>query len=379
MATNTITFGGNVLPCTIERFPTIRKPARKYRRFNIPGRNGDLFFQENAYENVIQEYQVYAGSDQQGVQVPWYQMAKLLYLDGYQTLQDTYDGDHFRKAVFNGPIDIENAWNTHGRATLEFDCRPERFLQSGKQAISYPHSSPIPIDILNLTDLAENLQTQIQSDYPDGGTQVALFTFISDWGGDLDYSKFYLSNAAPTSSYVGYAVATGTATGEEATSIRKLRFTPRDQSVTTRNYIDFSSSMDIVIPINYLVGDYPVLAFSYTTEPYKRYFGAAGALVNNYMASHPLIVLHRISSHQGTVSACKIGAYGITITYDSDYAYYFIDTENFTATKTNNLSDDPILAQNVRIDAGIQLEPGVNQIYTSEWYEMELTPNWWEL
>ena len=128
MAINQIMFGGNVLPCTVERFPKIQKAARKFRRYNIPGRNGDLFLQDDAYENVIQEYQIYAGSDQYGSQLPWDEMAKCLYLNGYQTLQDTYDTTHFRKAVFNGPMDIENSWNTHGRAAIEFDCRPERFL-----------------------------------------------------------------------------------------------------------------------------------------------------------------------------------------------------------------------------------------------------------
>ena len=137
MPTNQIKFGGNVLPCTVERFPDIKKAQRKFRQYNIPGRNGDLFFQSDAYENVIQSYQIYAGSDQYGSQEPWTDLAKCLYLDGYQTLTDTYDPDHFRKAVFNGPIDVQNSWNTHGRATIEFNCRPERFRFDGLTSYSY--------------------------------------------------------------------------------------------------------------------------------------------------------------------------------------------------------------------------------------------------
>lgn len=48
--------------------------------------------------------------------------------DGYAELYDTFDADHYRKAVFVDSADIQNSWNHYGRAVVSFHCRPERFL-----------------------------------------------------------------------------------------------------------------------------------------------------------------------------------------------------------------------------------------------------------
>lgn len=48
--------------------------------------------------------------------------------DGYAELTDTYDPEHYHKAVFVDSTDIQNSWNHYGRAVVSFHCRPERFL-----------------------------------------------------------------------------------------------------------------------------------------------------------------------------------------------------------------------------------------------------------
>ena len=48
--------------------------------------------------------------------------------DGYAELSDSFDPDHYRKAVFVDATDIQNSWNHYGRAVVSFHCRPERFL-----------------------------------------------------------------------------------------------------------------------------------------------------------------------------------------------------------------------------------------------------------
>lgn len=132
MAINQLTFAGTTLPCTVQKFPTIMKPSRKYEAFSIPGRSGDLFIYQNAYNNVLQAYEVYAGDGTPGnAPSSWGTLAAALYKDGYQRLQDTYDVDHYRLAIFLDAITAENSQNRHGSAVLTFNCRPERFLLSG--------------------------------------------------------------------------------------------------------------------------------------------------------------------------------------------------------------------------------------------------------
>lgn len=123
-------FGGNVLPVVVEEFPAIRHASRKHKTYSVPGRNGDIIVQQDAFENIILPYKVFAGN---GAYVPasWSTISDMLYLKGYQKLQDIADPGHFRLATYNGPTDAEFYWNQTGRATLEFDCRPERFLESG--------------------------------------------------------------------------------------------------------------------------------------------------------------------------------------------------------------------------------------------------------
>lgn len=128
-------FGGEVLPCVVEKFPVIRKAQRKFTTYSVPGRNGDILIQQNAFENVVVPYQIYCGNGD--IPADWNDLAIVLYKEGYQTLWDISDQDHFRLAMFNGPVDAQYYWEQVGRTTLEFNCRPERFLKSGAEEADY--------------------------------------------------------------------------------------------------------------------------------------------------------------------------------------------------------------------------------------------------
>lgn len=133
---NEIMFGGKALPVVVEEFPAIRHAARKHKTYNVPGRNGDIIIQQDAFENLILPYKVFAGTGS-FIQDSWSDIADLLYLNGYQKLQDIADPGIFRLATYNGPTDAEFYWKQTGRATLEFNCRPERFLNSGDISETY--------------------------------------------------------------------------------------------------------------------------------------------------------------------------------------------------------------------------------------------------
>ena len=126
-------FNGQLLPCKVEHFPAIRKPARKFTKYNVPGRNGDIIVPQNAWENIVVSYDVYAGDpDNTPLQDIWNSIADILYQPGYCVLEDDYDLDIFREGVFMGGIEAENSWNLYGRATLEFDCKPQKWLRTGQ-------------------------------------------------------------------------------------------------------------------------------------------------------------------------------------------------------------------------------------------------------
>lgn len=121
----------------VERYPALPRPAKKRTRVSVPGRNGDLIFDEGAFENYIQPYDIYISAERP--RLPWAARAVAAWLlapSSYQRLEDSYEPNFFRLASFDGPLEVENVLNRYGRATLEFNCKPQRFAKAGQRAVS---------------------------------------------------------------------------------------------------------------------------------------------------------------------------------------------------------------------------------------------------
>lgn len=149
---NTFTFAGvssASLGLTVEKVPNMNRPARKYDRYSVPGRNGDIFVFQDAWENIEQSYEICW----KGTPVDTgYNIAEWLFgSSGYQMLTDSYDPLHYRNAVFLGPYDVENTLMRYGRATITFDCDPRRFLMSGLEWIDLPVPPSEGLEVLNPT------------------------------------------------------------------------------------------------------------------------------------------------------------------------------------------------------------------------------------
>lgn len=118
---------------TIEYCPPVRTGKRVVEKISVPGRNGDLVIDTGVYGNYIQPYEIWFKDKLRGTTRAARDIAQwLLSGIGYMRLEDTYDPEVFRLAMFTGPFDVENWMLTHGRATLEFDCQPQRWLKNGQ-------------------------------------------------------------------------------------------------------------------------------------------------------------------------------------------------------------------------------------------------------
>ena len=128
---------------TVEKFPTYQKPERKRETFSVPGRNGDIVLMQDAWENITQEYEIFAGNGKRA-SIPggFSRVSDWLYgPSGYCELWDDFDPDHYRLAYFTGPFDIEpSLLGRTGRTTISFNCKPQRFLMSGKSPIRFTTS-----------------------------------------------------------------------------------------------------------------------------------------------------------------------------------------------------------------------------------------------
>lgn len=122
---------------TVESCPSYEAGQRIVNKTQVPGRSGDLVFDTGAFANVTQQYEVWFKAAQAGPVAASKKISSwLLAPFGYQQLEDTYDPEIFRRAVFAGPVEVENWMLKYGRATLEFDCMPQKWLKSGQQPIT---------------------------------------------------------------------------------------------------------------------------------------------------------------------------------------------------------------------------------------------------
>lgn len=120
----------------VERYPSVTLAGRKLDTQAVPGRNGDLLFEQNAYQSYIQAYEVYMSAER--IRLPRAMRAVANWLcgpSGYQKLEDDYDVETYRRAYFAGPLDVESIMHRFGRATIEFSCQPQRFLRAGDQTL----------------------------------------------------------------------------------------------------------------------------------------------------------------------------------------------------------------------------------------------------
>ena len=120
----------------VERYPSVIIPTRKNEKISIPGRSGDLLIQQDAFENVVQRYEIYVSAEQTRLTPITHKIAEWLCVKGYQRLEDSYWIDTFRLATFQGGLEIANVLGRFGRATIEFDCKPQRWYKFGDQFIS---------------------------------------------------------------------------------------------------------------------------------------------------------------------------------------------------------------------------------------------------
>ena len=139
---NGFSFGGKATwdfkIARVERYPNSPGAIRRYKTYSIPGRNGDLHFDEGSFENYTQPYDVYFhASDLANVEAHVVK-AWLLSTAGYQRLVDAYDPGHYRMAKVAGEINIRNYFNRYGKFTVSFDCDPRAFLLSGDAPVEFP-------------------------------------------------------------------------------------------------------------------------------------------------------------------------------------------------------------------------------------------------
>lgn len=149
-----IVFGGEAsddYAMIVTEAPAFDAPVRKSESVSIPGRNGVVLFQQDAYEDTVRSYKVAilaSGTDLSRAVASaesWLNSKK-----GYQRLEDDFEPEIFRLAYYNGGTDFSNRIMMAGEADISFVCRPERFYKDGEEELTVTNGDVI----YNLTRFA---------------------------------------------------------------------------------------------------------------------------------------------------------------------------------------------------------------------------------
>ena len=122
--------------------PSYQVPQKDYDTIHIPGRDGDLLIDKESYKNVPRSYVVsFAKEGRRDFTILANSLAEWLNsASGYARLEDSYEPEYYRMACFQKTIEIANAYQIAGSATIEFTCKPQRFLKIGDKPITFIRS-----------------------------------------------------------------------------------------------------------------------------------------------------------------------------------------------------------------------------------------------
>lgn len=116
---------------------TFGAPERDVETFYVPGRNGDLIVDNGAYKNRRLVYPAFIYKNT-AENVNGLRNFLLLHSSNYYKLSDSYDADHFYMARYSGDVEFEmHNLNRSAHTNLTFDCKPQRFLNSGDEYLSF--------------------------------------------------------------------------------------------------------------------------------------------------------------------------------------------------------------------------------------------------
>ena len=109
-------------------------PERDVEMIEIPGRNGAYALDKGRFSNIEVSYPAGIAGDteadfRQGISAFRNALASR---KGYKRLEDDYNPDEYRMAVYKSGLEVTPKALKAGEFTITFDCQPQRFLKSGE-------------------------------------------------------------------------------------------------------------------------------------------------------------------------------------------------------------------------------------------------------
>ena len=113
---------------------TFSAPKPRVTTYTVPGRNGDLTYTENAFENITGKASCF--SLQRNVDLTLLGLGPWMFSEGgYKRLETTEEPEIYRMAYVSNPHNTEIRMRLLAPFEIEFSCMPQRFYKGGEQKI----------------------------------------------------------------------------------------------------------------------------------------------------------------------------------------------------------------------------------------------------
>lgn len=143
---------------------TYATPERVITSVEVPGRNGDIQYDEGNYKNIVVTYPAGLAKDFTTEYLDFIRKAKSAPV--YSKLTDTYHPEYYRYGTMIEEMTPEAGTALRsGKFDLTFDCKPQRYLVSGDTPQTFlPQEQVVPRHYI-YSDFSSRAQTDVLMHY----------------------------------------------------------------------------------------------------------------------------------------------------------------------------------------------------------------------
>ena len=126
----------------VQTEPDYDFPEKDYEVTHVPGRNGDIVIDQGSWQNVSRKYNLAMDAGKISYTEVASKLVQWLHsASGYARLEDSYEPDFYRMAMYKDSGSISNIYNKAGQIEIEFTCKPQRYFKSGEVADTFAASA----------------------------------------------------------------------------------------------------------------------------------------------------------------------------------------------------------------------------------------------
>lgn len=384
MGIRTFTFGGTSsgdYNMFITSASTYGAPERAVEMLEIPGRNGHYALDQGRFENVEVTYHVVVhDNNNTSFQAGMSDVRNWLCSQiGYQRLEDDYNANEYRMAVYRGGLEVEGEdtfWNG-AEFDIVFDCKPQRWLTSGETAVTVADGGTLDNPTLfeaepllavegygtigfngyeiELENVLIGDVTIYEGSFIAKSKTLTIDTSSLNIGDTITISGTFSSDVTQTSGLTSVTNSNASFTTDTSTKETTFGFTltcGTSQTITNNQVWTYSggATKQTIETIKYQTGTSAKLSFEFQTNV--------------------------IQSARATWSVSAIGDSTLTALGNPTY----IDCD---IGECYMLKSGEIVSLNAYIDLGSdlpKLPPGTNTFsYDNTVTELQVTPRWWKV